>query len=146
MPVDTQSDRTARFRQHAVSVPDAELDPRFRCGGGPEDPLENQTTTVEARQLGLTGKCHRFGARRDELLPHVGDLGQQGLDHLLPEPVRVMELHDAFPVPTVPIRPGIAVHDGHRMAAACQGHAEIESGRPGTDNGRTHGSSPILCY
>jgi hypothetical protein len=146
VPVNTQPDRTAGFRQHAVSVPDVELDPGFRCGGGPEDPLENHATTVEARRLGLVGKCHRFGAGRDELLPHVGDLGQQGLNHLLPETVRVMELHDAFSVPTVPVRPGIAIHEGHRMATARQGHAEIESGRPGAHNGRTHGLFPIRCY
>jgi hypothetical protein len=143
VPVNTQPDRTAGFRQHAVSVPDAELDPGFRSGGGPEDPLENHATTVEARWLCLVGKCHRCGACRDELLPHIGDLGKQGLDHLLPEPVRVMELHDAFSVPTVPIRPGIAINEGHRMATACQGHAEIESRRPGTHNGRTHVWSPF---
>ena len=29
------------------------------------------------------------------------------------------------------------------MATACQGHAQIESGRTGTDNGGTHGLSPF---
>jgi hypothetical protein len=72
-------------------------------------------------------------------LPHLGNLGVQRIQDLLADRVRVVELHDATPLPrAVRRRTTIPVHDRHTVSAAGKGDGAEQPGGAGANDGNVH--------
>jgi hypothetical protein len=112
-----------------VDVSDPQRQALLPCGGGPQDPLEDQPAAADPHQLRGTIRAgrrhHRFGARGEQAVPRVGQLRLQRLHHLNAEGVGMVELHHPAPQPR-PVRPwpGVAVHNGDPVPAARERHPQ----------------------
>ena len=87
-------------RAHLIDMAGAQLDPGLGLGGGSQHPLEGNAPAVQpGRHAGLAGQHGRRRPGRQQAGPDLGHLSQQRLGDLLPEKVRMVELHHALAVP-----------------------------------------------
>ena len=135
---------------HLVDVAGVQDQARLALGGRPQDPLEGRAAAAHRHQLlgsvraFRTGRSgDRLGAGGEQVVPDLGDLRLQRLDHLRAEGVRVVELHHPAPLPRpVRARAGVPIDDGDRVTPPGQRHGGEQPRRPGPHDNDTHDPSP----
>jgi hypothetical protein len=142
--VHQQPARPAAVRADPVRMPEPQLQPGLLLGRRAQRPLEDHPAAAQpgdlVRLLRHARRKHRLGTGDEQRLPHVGHLGGERLPGLLPERVRVVELHHAAAGPgTVRGRARITVDDRDRVPAAGEGDSDVEPARAGADDGSAHG-------
>ena len=122
----------------------AQLDPGLGTGGFSQHPLEGNAPAVQpGRHSGLAGQNGRHRPSRQQAGPDLGHLSQQRLGDLLPEKVRMMELHHALAVPPLAGWPRITVDHRDPAPAPRQRDRGVQPGRPRPDDNRTHEDPPF---
>jgi hypothetical protein len=147
VPVDDDATDPAPLCGNSVSMTNQEGDSGLRLGGTAQDALEGAAAAAQAEdKLPEIGNRKCLGASREQRLEDVRHVRQQRVADLLPERMRVMELHDA---PTVPgLRgawPSVAVNQHDGVVAPGEGDGAVQPGRPCPDDSCPH-SRPYLRY
>ena len=128
-----------------ADVAGAQLEPRRPSSRQPQGALEGRAARPHAHRHTDPGRRSRhdgLSAQLDPRLVRHGPRVDQQCRHLRPEPVGVLELHDAAAAPgAVRSWPCVAIDGGDRVSPEGQSGTQDEAGRPGADDEDAHVAS-----